>query len=138
MQLATHKAAVSKKTWAGRIVTGWVALFLLFDAAVKVMKLAPAVEGTAQLGYPARLVVGIGIVELVCVVFYLIPRTSVLGAILLTGFLGGATASKVRLEDPWFMFSVGVGVLVWAGLVLRDEQLGALIPLRSSSPPATR
>jgi hypothetical protein len=73
----------------------------------------------------------VGIVELVCVVVYVIPRTSVLGAILLTGYLGGATATQVRLEDPWFFFPIGVGVLVWGGLSLRDDRLRALIPLRS-------
>ena len=95
------------------------------------MKLAPAVEGTARLGYPVGLVVPIGIVLLACIAGYLIPRTSVLGAILLTGDLGGATATQVRLENPWFLFPVGVGVLIWGGLFLRDDRLRALIPVRS-------
>jgi DoxX-like protein len=95
------------------------------------MKLAPAVEGTARLGYPVGLVVPIGIVLLACIAVYLIPRTSVLGAILLTGYLGGATATQVRLENPWFLFPVGVGVLIWGGLFLRDDRLRALIPVRS-------
>jgi len=117
--------------WAGRIITGLTVLFLIFDATVKVLKLPVAVEGTVRLGYPARLVVAIGLVELICLATYLFPRTAVLGAVLLTGYLGGATATQVRLEDPWFFFPVVIGVLVWGGLFLRDERLHALIPLRS-------
>ena len=105
--------------------------FLLFDSGLKVMKLAPAVEATVRLGYPARLVLAIGIAELICVVLLVIPRTSILGAILLTGYLGGATATQVRLEDPWFFFPVVISLLVWGGLYLRDERLRALLPLRS-------
>jgi len=132
MSSNTQTAAVPRwKLWAGRLLSGLTVLFLLFDGLVKVLKLAPAVEATARLGYPAGLVVAIGITELICVVLYVIPRTSILGAILLTGYLGGATATQVRLEDPWFFFPVLIGVLVWAGLFLRDRRLGALIPLRS-------
>ncbi len=131
MQSATHKASVSKKSlWGGRIISAVMVLFLLFDSGMKVMRLAPAMEATTRLGYPARLVVAVGIAELVCVVLYVIPRASILGAILLTGFLGGATATQVRVEDPWLFFPVVVGVLVWGGLFLRDERLRALIPLR--------
>src|SRR5262249_13471920 len=132
MQSATQTASVSKRgMWAGRIITGLTVLFLIFDATVKVLKLPVAVEGTVRLGYPARLVVAIGLVELICLATYLFPRTAVLGAVLLTGYLGGATATQVRLEDPWFFFPVVIGVLVWGGLFLRDERLHALIPLRS-------
>jgi len=129
MVVAAQMAAVSSKKalWSGRILSGWLVLFLLFDGVVKVLKLAPAMEGTARLGYPSSLVVPIGIVELLCVAAYVIPRTSILGAILLTGYLGGATATQVRLEDPWFFFPVVVGVLVWAGLLLRDARLRSLI-----------
>jgi hypothetical protein len=126
--MAAQTAAVSKKAlWTGRIISGWLVLFLLFDGVVKVIKLAPAMEGTGRLGYPLSLVVPIGIVELLCVVAYVIPRTSILGAILLTGYLGGATATQVRVEDPWFLFPVGVGVLVWVGLLLRDARLRSLV-----------
>lgn len=132
MQSATQTALTSKGSiWTGRAVSALVAVFLLFDAVVKVIKLAPAMEGTARLGYPTGVVVPLGIVLLTCTVLYVIPRTSVLGAILLTGYLGGATATQVRLEDPWFLFPVGFGVLVWAGLFLRDDRLRALIPVRS-------
>ncbi len=128
MQTATQPAVISKTSiWAGRIISALVVLFLIVDGGVKVAKLAPAVEATAQVGYPVSLVATLGVVELLCVVAYLIPRTFILGAILLTGFLGGAIAAKVRLEDPWFLFPIGIGVLVWGGLFLRDRRLRALI-----------
>src|SRR5262249_37565042 len=108
------------KLWTGRVITALTVAFLLFDALVKVLNLAVAVEGTVRLGYPARLVMYLGIVQLICLAAYLYPRTAVLGAILLTGYLGGATATQVRVENPWFIFPVVVGVLVWAGLLLRN------------------
>lgn len=122
--------ASKKMLWAGRIVSALVVLFLLFDSLVKLMKLPLAVEPTTRLGYPESLVLGIGIVELVCLVVYVIPPTSILGAILLTGYLGGATATHVRIGDPFF-FPIVVGALVWLGLFLRDNRLRALLPLRS-------
>src|SRR5437660_851598 len=132
MQTGTQTATVSKKTlWAGRITSALPALFLLMDSLMKVLKLAPAVEGTAQLGYPVSVVFGIGIVELACTVVYMIPRTSILGAILLTGYLGGAIASHVRISNPLFshtFFPIYVAVLVWGGLFLREGRLRALIP----------
>ena len=122
---------LSKKVlWFGRILSALTVVFLLFDSGLKVMKLAPAVEATARLGYPASLVLPIGIAELICVVLFVIPRTSILGAILLTGYLGGATATQVRFREPWFFFPVVIGVLVWGGLFLREGRLRALIPLR--------
>ena len=87
--------------WTGRIISALVILFLLFDSSIKILRLAPAVEGTARLGYPVSLVFSIGIVLLVCVVLYAIPRTSILGAILLTGYLGGAVASNLRVSNPF-------------------------------------
>jgi len=123
--------AMPRKTiWAGRIIGALVILFLTFDGLIKAMRLAPAVESTAQIGFPERLVRSLGFVELACLALYTVPRTSVLGAILLTGYLGGATAAKVRLEDPSFLFSVVFGVLVWGALFLRDDRLRALIPLK--------
>jgi hypothetical protein len=126
----------NKALWTGRILSGLVVFFLLVDAGFKLIRPlpAPAVEAFGKLGYPVGLAIGIGILLLVCVALYLIPRTSVLGAILLTGYLGGAVASHVRVGDPWFshaLFPVYVGVLVWGGLYLRDQRLRALIPLRS-------
>jgi hypothetical protein len=97
---------------------------------MKLMKPASVVEGFAHLGYPESLALGLGIVELACVVVYLIPRTAVLGAILLTGYLGGATATHLRIGEPFFM-AIVLGVLVWGGLYLRDDRLRVLIPLRS-------
>jgi DoxX-like protein len=116
--------------WTGRIITTLVSLFLLFDCSVKLMKAPSAVQGTVQLGYPERTVVPIGLVLLASLAFYLLPRTSILGAILLTGYLGGATATMVRVSSPWVLFPVVIGMLVWAGLYFRDDQLRALIPLR--------
>ena len=115
---------------AGRIISGLVILFMLYDAVVKLVKAAPAVEGTAKLGYPIWQVVPLGAVALVCVVLYAIPSTSVLGAILLTGYLGGATAAQVRVENPWFLFPVVIGMLASAGIYFRDQRLRALIPRR--------
>ena len=87
-------------------------------------------QGSVQLGYPESKVVPIGFVLLASLAFYLLPRTSILGAILLTGYLGGATATMVRVSSPWVLFPVLIGVLVWAGLYFRDEQVRSLIPLR--------
>jgi hypothetical protein len=126
-----NEAVSNKSLWAGRIISGVTILFLLFDSSVKLMNLPAAAEATVRLGYPARLLLAIGIAELVCVVLYVIPRTSILGAILLAGYLGGATATQVRLEDPWFFFPIVIGMLVWLGLYLRDERLRELVPLRS-------
>ena len=126
----------SKALWTGRILSGLVVLFLLVDAGFKLIKPlpAPAVQAFGQLGYPVGLAAGIGILLLACVALYAVPRTSVLGAILLTGYLGGAVASHVRVGDPWFshaLFPVYIGLLVWGGLYLRDERVRALIPLRN-------
>jgi DoxX-like family len=132
MQPSVGTSTVSKRAfWTGRIVIALVFLFMLFDGGIKVLRLAPAVEGTIRLGYPASVVVPIGLVSLISAFLYAIPRTSILGAILLTGFLGGATATQVRVQDPWFFFPVVLGVLVWVGPFLLDERLHALIPLRS-------
>lgn len=117
--------------WGGWISSGLVVLFLLVDGVVKVLQLAPAVEGTVRLGYPAEVVVWLGVVLLVCTILYIIPRTSVLGAILLTGYLGGATATQIRVENPWFLFPVVLGVLLWGGLFVREERLRTLIPVRN-------
>ena len=118
--------------WTGRIITGIVVLFLLVDAIMKVIESGPAMEGSVKLGWPEQAVQGIGIVLLSATILYVIPRTSILGAIILTGYLGGATAVMVRAMQPGhpYLFPVVFGVLVWAGLFLRDEKLRALIPLR--------
>ena len=117
----------------GMALTTLSALFLTFDTVLKVLKLGPAVEGTVSLGYPLDSVRVIGIIELVCLVLYVVPRTSVLGALLLTGYLGGAIATHVRIGNPLFthiLFPVYVALLVWGGLYLRDPRLAELLPLR--------
>ncbi len=128
MPSGMQTAPVSKTMlWVGRIMSGLIIVFFLFDAGVKILKLPVAVEGTIRLGYPASLVQPIGAVALVCILLYAIPKTSILGAILLTGYLGGATATQVRVQDVWFIFPPVLGVLLWAGLYLRDERLRAFI-----------
>jgi hypothetical protein len=117
----------------GYSLTGVAALFLAFDTMLKVLRLPPAVEGTASLGYPPDSVLGIGIIELVCLTLYLLPRTSVLGALLLTGYLGGAIATHVRIGSPLLthtLFPIYVALLVWGGLFLREKRLQAVLPLR--------
>lgn len=133
MQPAHHNPTASKTLWGGRVLSALAILFLLFDSVIKVLKVDVAVEGTVQLGYPEGVVVGIGIIELVCLALYVIPRTSVLGAILFTGYLGGAIATHVRIGSPLFthtLFPIYVAALIWGGLILREDRLRALIPLR--------
>ena len=118
------------RLWTGRIMSALAILFLLFDTVGKLLRLAPFVEGTAQLGYPASAVLGIGVLELLCLVGYLIPRTAILGAVMLTGYLGGAVATHVRVGSPLFthiLFPIYVGVLIWGGLYLRDPRLRGLV-----------
>lgn len=131
MGTASAVAPVSKgMLWAGRLASAVPILMLLFSGIMKVPKPVFVVEEFARLGYPENVVLGIGILELACTVVYAIPRTAVLGAILLTGYLGGATATHVRIGDP-FYGPVIVGALVWLGLFLRDGRLRALVPLRN-------
>jgi hypothetical protein len=118
--------------WSGRIITALVALFMIFDGLMKVLKVPAAVDGTVKLGYSESVLVPLGIVVLVCTAVYLYPRTSILGAILLTGFLGGAVATNVRTQPQWTLFPVVLGVLAWLGLYLRDRSLKKLVPLRAS------
>jgi hypothetical protein len=119
--------------WTGRILTALAALFLLFDGVTHVMQVAPVAEAMNQLGYPVNLALTIGIIQLICLLLYLVPPTSLLGAILLTAYLGGAVASNLRIGAPLFsniLFPVYVGLFIWGGLYLRDERLRALFPLR--------
>ena len=122
---------MNKTTWAGRILSALSILFLLFDAAGHLIVPAQVVEAFNRLAFPLGLSPVLGIIQLICVVLYAVPRTSILGAILLTGYLGGAVATNLRVRDPLFetLFPVIIGVLVWAGLFLRDARLRALIPL---------
>ena len=118
---------------AGYVLSGLVALFLTFDTVIKIGQFAAAVEGTTALGYPASRVAPIGFIELACLALYLIPRTSVLGAVLLTGYLGGAIATHVRIGSPLFshtLFPIYVALLIWGGLYLREARLRDLLPWR--------
>ncbi len=130
MQSDTQTAPVSKTMlWTGRIISALPVLMLLMSGIMKFVKPEPVVQGFKDLGWDESKALALGIVELSCTVIYLIPRTSVLGAILLTGYLGGAIATHVRIGDQ-FIGPLVFGVLVWLGLFLRDARLRALIPLR--------
>jgi DoxX-like family len=123
-------APISKTAfWTGYTMSALPVLLLLFSGVMKLMKPPAVAEGFVLLGYPESLALSLGVVELACTVAYVIPQTSVLGAILLTGYLGGATATNVRVGDS-FIMPVLVGVFVWGGLFLRDQRLRALLPLR--------
>jgi len=123
---------VSKKLlWTGRVISAIPVLLMLFSAALKLAKPVGVVQGFVRAGYPESLILSLGILEMLCCVVYMIPRTSILGAILMTGYLGGATATNVRIGDPSYILTVLLGVFVWGGLYLRDARLRALLPLRS-------
>lgn len=117
--------------WVGRIISAVPALFLLIDGIMKLVKPAVVVEATVKLGYSESVIIGLGIVLLICTILYLIPRTAVLGAILLTGYLGGAVATHVRVGGPLFavVFPVIIGAMFWGGLYLRDRRLRSLFSL---------
>jgi hypothetical protein len=116
--------------WTGRALSAIAALFLALDTVMKVLHLTPAVTATVAIGYPEAVVVPIGVIEAVCLGLYLVPRTTVLGAVLLTGYLGGAVASKVRIGAPLAsdtLFPIYVAVLIWMGLWLRDRRARAML-----------
>ena len=119
-----------KMLWVGYVVSAVPVLMLLMSAIMKFAKPPAVVEGFTHLGWPENLALPLGVVELVCVIIYVIPQTAVLGAILLTGYLGGAIATHVRIGEG-FIGPAIFGVLVWLGLYLRDPRLRALVPLRS-------
>ena len=118
--------------WTGRILSGWAILFFLFDGVMKLFKPAVVITATLGLGFPESEIIGIGVVALISTVLYAVPRTTIFGAILLTGYLGGAIASKVRIEAPLFdiVFALVFALFIWGGLWLRDPQLRALMPWR--------
>jgi hypothetical protein len=133
-------APVSKGIlWAGWVLSALSGSFLFVDGVMKLIKPAVVVEATVQLGYPESVILGLGIVLLACTILYAIPRTAVLGAILLTGYLGGAVATHVRVGEGLFpiIFPIVIGALIWGGLFLRDRRLRDLIPLRAPQRPAT-
>jgi hypothetical protein len=124
-------AGISKTMlWTGRVMSALPVLLILLGAVMKVLKLPAVIEGFARSGVPERLIVPVGLIEMTCVVVYLIPRTAVLGAILMTGLLGGATITTLRVADPTYPMPVILGMLAWGGLYLRDMRLRELIPLR--------
>jgi hypothetical protein len=122
-------APSGKIMWTGRVISVLVSLLFAMSAVMKFRGGPEVLQGMAHLGLPESLIIPLGILEISCVVIYLNPATSVLGAILLTGYLGGAICSHVRVGDPFFM-QIGFGILVWLGLYLRENRLRALIPLR--------
>jgi len=130
MQNVRMNGTVSKGSlWTGRIISGLIILFMLFDGGAKVVRFAPYVEGTVKAGFADSFVVPLGIVELICTIIYAIPQTSILGAILLAAYFGGATATHVRLGQP-FWFPIVFGILTWLALYLREPRLRSLVPLR--------
>jgi hypothetical protein len=120
-----------RRLWTGRLLGGLAAAFLVFDAAGKLLEVAPVIEGSGQLGYPPESVFGLGVILLCCVLVYLVPRTAVIGAVLLTGYLGGAVAAHVRVGSPLFthiLFPTYVAALLWGSLLLRDPRLRPFAP----------
>jgi len=118
--------------WTGRILSALAVLFLLFDAVGKLLRPPAVVEGTKQLGYSPDVILALGVIQVVCLIVYLVPRTAVLGAIIWTGYLGGAVATHVRVGNPLFshiLFPTYVAALLWGGLWLREQRLRALVPV---------
>jgi ABC-type Fe3+-siderophore transport system permease subunit len=136
MQTMTQSPLVSKTMLRiGYGISTFAVLVFLLDGATKVLKIPQVVQANLDLGYQESHVVGIGILMLVCTLVYIIPQTSVLGAILLTAYLGGAVATHVRAGSPLFpiIFTITFGLLVWLGLYLREPRLHVLVPLRKAS-----
>ena len=129
----TSRASSRPALWTGRVISGLAVAFLIFDSVGKLLEVQPVVDGTRQLGYPPDVVFSLGATLLSCVLAYLVPRTSVIGAVLLTGYLGGAVATHVRIASPLFthvLFPTYVAALLWGGLVLRDARLRRFLPWR--------
>ena len=128
--IARH-AGSRRALWTGRVLSGLAVAFLIFDSVGKLLEAQPFIDGTKQLGYPPDIVFSLGVTLSSCVAAYLVPRTSVLGAVLLTGYLGGAVATHVRVGSPLFthvLFPTYVAALLWGGLMLRDARLRAFLP----------
>lgn len=132
---ATSSNGISKTArWSGRVMSGLVTAFLMFDIAIKLARVPEAIKGTSELGYQPSVIVPLGVVLAACLALYLIPRTAVVGAVFLTGYLGGAIATHVRVGHPLasnVLFPVYVAILIWGGLYLRDARVRALIGPRS-------
>lgn len=131
-----HDNAGKVGLWFGRVLSGLAVAFLLVDSVGKLLEVQPVIDGTLSLGYPRHIVFTLGVLLLTSVVAYLHPRTSVLGALLLTGYLGGAVATHVRVESPLLthvLFPTYLAAMLWGGLVLRDARLRVFLPIRSAS-----
>jgi hypothetical protein len=127
---ATLRGPGKRALWGGRVLTGLASVFLLFDAIVKLAMSPEAIAGTQELGWPVSVIRGLGVLELICLVIYLVPRTAVLGAVLWTGYLGGAIATHLRVGNPLMshtLFPVYIAALIWGGLWLRDRRVRALL-----------
>lgn len=132
--METHKISKSR-LWAGRIMSGLVIFFMLFDGIFKFIKSQEAIDGTVQLGYGEHHLIPLGIIALIATILYALPGTSLLGAVLLTGYFGGAIATHFRLDNPLFshiLFPVYLAILIWGGLWLRNQRLRALFPVKTS------
>jgi hypothetical protein len=129
MSVASSRPVSTAALWTGRILSALPIPLLLMSAAMKLASVAPVVEGFKKFGFPDGAAFAIGLVELACVILYVIPQTAVLGAILLTGYLGGAAVTHIRVSEPWFA-PVVMGVILWMGLYLRDPRLRELAPWR--------
>ena len=125
-------ATLNKLIWTGRVLSALVAAFLLFDGAIKLVPIAAVIESCHRLGYPAEIARHLGLLLVACTVLYVIPRTEMLGALLLTAYLGGATATHVRVGDP-FWFPIVMGVVLWGGLYLRRPRIRGALALSSAS-----
>jgi hypothetical protein len=128
----TEVSSTKWQLWTGRVLTTLGVLFLLFDAAGKFMMPAPVVQASAQLGFPLNLSPTLGVLLTLGTILYAIPRTAVLGAVLLTGYLGGAVAIQLRAGSPLFetVFPVILGIVIWTGIYLRDSRLRRVFPIR--------
>ena len=134
--VTTDRAGSMRALWTGRVVSGLAVAFLIFDSVGKLLEVQPVIDGTKQLGYPPDIVFSLGVTLLSCVIAYLVPRTSLLGAVLLTGYLGGAVATHVRVANPLFthvLFPTYVAALLWGGLMLRDSRLRLFLHGRDRS-----
>jgi hypothetical protein len=134
MEYGAQAAPTSKgQLWTGRVLSGVAVLFMLFDTVIHAMRPPAVIQGFAQLGFPLSIAIPLSTIEFIAIVLYVIPRTAALGAILLTGYLGGAVAAQVRIGAPLFstlLAPVYVALFLWGGLYLRDERVRALIPVR--------
>ena len=135
--METIKTNSNISLWAGRIISALCTLFLFVDSITKIIKAEQAIQGSIQIGWPHEMIQTIGIVLLVCTILYVVPRTSILGAILLTGYLGGATAvmMRARMDGHPYFFPIVFGMLIWIGLFPRDESLRSLIPMKRKNEP---